>query len=158
MAKPPKCVLLVCLTGGQYGWGRWALIAVAGLIEPDLSRLRNGRLEVGRGWEPVPNGRTRLGVPNWVSKPSPGGPTRTTRWVDKDTHMGGTVIAFEVLESRYWVRAIFCLSRVRSHAMAMSHRLSCPFLLTVRGGSDIVPLRYDCLPLVMHGGDRQQPV
>ena len=67
------------------------------------------------GWEPVPNGRTRLRVHKLVSTPYPGGPTRTTRWVDKATHLEGSVIALEVPESRYWVRSIFCLSRVRSH-------------------------------------------
>ena len=48
--------------------------------------------------------RTRLRDPNWVSKPCPGGLTRTTRWVDKASHLGGSVIALEVPESRYWVR------------------------------------------------------
>ena len=73
----------------------------------------------------APNDRTRLRVPNWVSNPSPGGPTRTTRWVDKATHLRGSVIALEVPESRYALLGsltIFCLSRVRSHAMAMSHQ------------------------------------
>ena len=79
------------------------------------------------------NGRTRLRVSNWVSKPSPGGPTRTTKWYDKATHLyAGSVIAVEVPESRYWVRSIFCLRSKRSLAMAMSHRWPCPFLLTVR--------------------------
>ena len=56
---------------------------------------------------------------------------------DKDTHMGGTVIALEVLESRYWVRSIFCLSSKRSPAMAMSHRWSCPFRLKPASGSPL---------------------
>ena len=45
-----------------------------------------------------------------------GGLTRTTRWVDKATHMGGSVIALEVLESRYWVRSIFCLHEAANEA------------------------------------------
>ena len=79
----------------------------------------------------MPNGQTRLCVPNWVSKPSPGGLTRTTRWVDKATHLEGSVIALEVLESRYGVRAIFCL-RQRSEACNgdVAPVVVPPFLLT----------------------------
>ena len=74
------------------------------------------------------------------------------------------MIALEVLESRYWVRSIFCQSaeeqtEPRNGDVApVAVRWPCPFRLTVRGGSDFVPLWDDCLPLAMHGGDRQQPV
>ena len=42
------------------------------------------------------------------------------------------MIALEVLESRYWVWSVSNLRSKRSPAMAMSHRWSCPFRLTVR--------------------------
>ena len=69
------------------------------------------------------------------------------------------MIALEVLESRYWVRSIFCL-RQRSEP-CNGDVAPVAVLLPTYGprGSGFVPLRDDdCLPLAMHGEDRKQPV
>ena len=89
---------------------------------------------------------------------TPGGPTRTTRWVDKATHMGGSVIALEVPVSRYWVRSIFCLKQQTEHRDGDVAPVAVPLTAYCPRDSGFVPLRDDCLPLAMHGGDRQQPV
>ena len=87
-----------------------------------------------------------------------GGPTRTTRLVDKDTHLEGSVIAVEVPESRYWVRSIFCLRQRPKPRNGDVAPVAVPLPTYGPRGSDFVPLRDDCLPLAIHGGDRQQPV
>ena len=97
----------------------------------------------------------RLSVPNLVSKPSPGGLTRTTRWVDKATHLEGSVIALEspLLGSLNLLPVEQTEPRNGDVApVAVPLPTYCP------RGSGFAPLRDDCLPLAMHGGDRQQPV
>jgi len=68
------------------------------------------------------------------------------------------VIAFEVLESRYWVRAIFCLRQRSEACNGDVAPVAVPLPTYAPRGSGFAPLRDDCLPLAMHGGDRQQPV
>ena len=97
-------------------------------------------------------------VPNWVFKPSPGGLTRTTRWFDKATHLEGSVIAVEMPESRYWIRSIFCLRQRPKPRNGDVAPVVVPLPTYGPRGSGFAPLRDDCLPRAMHGGDRQQPV
>ena len=69
------------------------------------------------------------------------------------------MIALEVLESRYWVRSIFCLKQQKTEPRNGDVApVAVPLPTYGPRGSDFAPLRDDCLPLVMHGGHRQQPV
>jgi len=68
------------------------------------------------------------------------------------------VIALEVLESRYWVRSIFCLRQQTKPRNGDVAPVALSLPTYAPRGSGFAPLRDDCLPLAMHGGDRQQPV
>ena len=68
------------------------------------------------------------------------------------------MIALEVPESRYWVRSIFCLRQRLEPRNGDVAPVVVPLPTYCPRGSGFAPLRDDCLPLAMHGGDRQQPV
>ena len=68
------------------------------------------------------------------------------------------MIAVEVRESRSGVRSIFCLRQRPKPRSGDVAPVVVPLPTYGPRGSDFKLLRDDCLPLVMHGGDRQQPV
>ena len=65
------------------------------------------------------------------------------------------MIAFEVLESRYWVRSIFCLRQRSEPRNGDVSPVAVPLPTYAPRGSGFAPLRDDCLPRAMHGGYRR---